>query len=223
MDKYPNLYAGALIDELCTNARWNISVQCAYRYFSCVLHIVGSILDQGLPHATGKIILHYFIRDLITYHIKLAYEGHYDFPNLCNCKYIRPIIAGEYVEKKMPTCINKLPLYLNTNKKWTYAVYNCVCSHKFIDLINYVRNSGLSYWDQVMVVNSLVDGIFSLYPNNNTYNLPRYHGIQNSLTKYSFMKTLPPLLQQDELYPSHIKSCMKITIIGKSAFGNLRW
>ena len=126
--------------------------------------------------------------------IKLAYEGHYDFPNLCNCRYIRLITAGKYVEKKMPTCINKLPLYLNTNKKWTYAVYNCVCSHKFIDLIKYVRNSGLSYWDQVMVVNSLVDDIFFLYPNNNTY---------------SFMKTLPPLPQQDELYPSHIKSCIE--------------
>ena len=39
MDKYPNLYEGVLIDELCTNARWNISVQCAYRYFyvSCTL------------------------------------------------------------------------------------------------------------------------------------------------------------------------------------------
>ena len=33
MVKYPNLYEGVLIDELCTNARWNISVQCAYRYF----------------------------------------------------------------------------------------------------------------------------------------------------------------------------------------------
>ena len=107
----------------------------------------------------------------------------------------------------MPTCINKLPLYLNTNKKWTYAVYNCM--FKFIDLINYVRNSGLSYWDKVLVVNSLVDDIFSLYPNNNTYNLPRYHGIQNSLTKYPFMKTLPLLLQQDELYPSHFKSCIE--------------
>ena len=222
MDTYPNLYAGALIDELCTNARWNISVQCAYRYFSYVLHIVGSILDQGLSHVTEKIILHYFIRDLITYHkrhchdlghhdsfnnlehmneifmsnqnIKLAYEGYYDFPNLCNCRYIRLITAGEYVEKKMPTCINKLPLYLNSNKKWTCAVYNFMCSHKFIDLINYVRNSGLTYWDQVMVINSLVDDIFSLYPNNNTY---------------SFMKTLPPLPQQDELYPSHIKSCIE--------------
>ena len=39
MDKYPNLYAGGLLDELCTNARWNISVQCAYRCFhmSCIL------------------------------------------------------------------------------------------------------------------------------------------------------------------------------------------
>ena len=45
-----------------------------------------------------------------------------------------------------------------------------------------------------MMVNSLVDDIFSLYPNNNTY---------------SFMKTLPPLPQQDELYPSHIKSCIE--------------
>ena len=101
-------------------------MQCAYRYFSYVLHIVGSILDQGLPHATEKIILQFFIRNLITYHkrhchdlghhdsfneldmketfmsnqnIKLAYEGHYDFPKLCNCKYTRHIIAGEYVEE----------------------------------------------------------------------------------------------------------------------------
>ena len=107
MDKYPNLYEGVLINELCTNARWNISVQCPYRYFSYVLHIVGSILDQGLPQMAEKTILNYFMKDLVTYHkrhchdlghhdgfsgidmnnifvsneiIKSAYEGHYDFP-----------------------------------------------------------------------------------------------------------------------------------------------
>ena len=79
----------------------------------------------------------------------------------------------------MPTCINKLPLYLNTNKKWTYAVYNCVCSHKFIYLINYVRNSRLSYWDKVMVVDSLVDDIVSLHPNNNIIcHAPNVKGMQ---------------------------------------------
>ena len=60
----------------------------------------------------------------------------------------------------MPPSIHKLPTYLNTNKKWTFAVYYCVCSHKFMDLIKYVRNSGLPYWDQVMVVNSLAGDIF---------------------------------------------------------------
>ena len=171
-DKYPNLYEGVLIDELCNNARWNISVQCAYRYFSYVLQIVGSILDQGLPQMAEKTILNYFIKDLVTYHkrhcydlghhdafngidmnnifvsngiIKSAYEGHYDFPNLYNCKYTRPIIAADWVEK-MPPSIHKLRTYLNTNKKWTFAVYNCVCSHKFIDFIKYVKNSELSYW-----------------------------------------------------------------------------
>ena len=140
---------------------------------------------------------------------KSAYEGHYDFPNLCNCKYTRPIIAGDWVEKKMLPSIHTLPTYLNTNKKWTFAVYNCVCSHKFIDLIKYVKNSGLSYWDQVMLVNSLVNDIFSLYPNGNIYNLPRYFGRQNSLKKYSFLKMFPPLLQQDQLYPHHLIKCME--------------
>ena len=139
--------------------------------------------------------------------IKSAYEGHYDFPTLCNCKYT--IIAGDWVEKKMPPSIHKLLTYLNTNKKWTFAVYNFVCSHKFIDLIKYVKNSGLSYWDQVMVVNSLVDDIFSLYPNDNIYNLPRYFGKQNSLKKYSFLKMLTPLLQQDQLYLHHLIKCME--------------
>ena len=122
MDKYPNLYVGVLIDELCTNARWNISLQCAYRFFSYVLHIVGCILDQGLSYMAEKTILHHFMRYLVTYHkrhchdlgyhdgfngmnmnnifasdemMKSAHEGHYDFPNLCNCKYTRPIIAHE--------------------------------------------------------------------------------------------------------------------------------
>ena len=128
--------------------------------FSYVLHIVGSTLDQSLPRVTEKTILFYFIKDLVTFHrrhchdlgyhqnfggidrvniflpseiIKLAYEGHYEFPNLCNCKYTRPVTAGAWVKKKMPTFINKLPLYLDTDEKWTYAVYNCVCSHKFIE------------------------------------------------------------------------------------------
>ena len=236
MDKYPNLYGGVLIDELCTNARWNISVQCAYRYFSYVLHIVGSILGQGLPQMAEKTILSCFMKDLVTYHkrhhhdlgyhdgfngidmnnifvsngiIKSAYEGHYDFSNLCNCKYTRPIAAADWVEKKIPPSIHKLPTYLNTNKKWTFAVYNCVCSHKFIDLIKYVKSSGLSYWDQVLVVNSLVDDIFSLYPNDNIYNMPRYFGTQNSLKKYSFLKMLPPLLWQDQLYPNHLIMCVE--------------
>ena len=72
------------------------------------------------------------------------------------------------------------------------CVQLCVfSSHKFIDLIKYVKNSRLSYWDQVMVVNSLVDDIFSLYPNDNIYNMPRYFGTQNSLKEYSFLKMWP--------------------------------
>ena len=112
------------------------------------------------------------------------------------------------MEKKISPSIHKLPTYLDTNKKWTFAVYNCVCSHKFIDLIKYVKNSGFSYGDQVMVVNSLVDDIFSLYPNGNTYNPARYFGTQNSLKKYSFLKMLPPILQQDQLYPHHKIRCV---------------
>ena len=90
--------------------------------FLCVLHIVGSILDQGLSQITEKTILNYFMKDLVTYHkmlchdlghhdafngidmnnifvsngiIKSAYEGHYDLPKLCNCEYTRSIIAAD--------------------------------------------------------------------------------------------------------------------------------
>ena len=57
MDKYPNLYAAALIDELCTN----IGVQCACKYYSFLLHLVSSTLDQGLPSTMEKTILFYFM------------------------------------------------------------------------------------------------------------------------------------------------------------------
>ena len=177
-----------------------------------------------------KTNLSYFMKDLVTYHkrhhhdlgyhdgfngidmnnifvsngiIKSAYEGHYDFPNLCNCKYTRPIVAADWVEKKMPSSIHKLPSYLNTNNKRTSAVYNCVCSHKFIDLIKYVKSSGLSYWDQVMVVNSLVDDIFSLYSNDKIF------WDTKLLEKDSFLKMLPPLLQQDQLYPNYLINCVE--------------
>ena len=60
-----------------------------------------------------------------------------------------------------------------------------------------------------MVVISLVDDIFSLYPNDNIYNMPRYFQTQNSLKKYSFLKMLPPLLQHDQPYPNYLIKCME--------------
>ena len=41
------------------------------------------------------------------------------------------------------------------------------------------------------------------------YNLPRYFGRQNFLKKYSFLKLLTPLLQQDQLYPHHLIRCVE--------------
>ena len=40
------------------------------------------------------------------------------------------------------------PSFLNSDKKWTYAVSNCTCIHKFVAIVKSVIESYLNYCAQ---------------------------------------------------------------------------
>ena len=98
---------------------------------------------------------------------KLNYRGHYLVPNMCNCtKHV--ISSNEWKVFSCPSLhfILNYPSFLNSDKKWTYAVYNCTCIHKFVAIVKSIMESNLNYWDEVIIMNKLVSDVIQLYPLN---------------------------------------------------------
>ena len=58
------------------------------------------------------------------------------------------------------------PSFLNSDKKWTYAVYNCTCIHKLVAIIKSILESNLNYWDEVIVISKFVSDVIQLNPMN---------------------------------------------------------
>ena len=56
------------------------------------------------------------------------------------------------------------PSFLNSDNKWTYAVYNCTCIHKLAAIMRSIKESNLNYWDEVIVINKFVSDVIQLYP-----------------------------------------------------------
>ena len=56
------------------------------------------------------------------------------------------------------------PSFLSTDKKWTYAVYNCICIHKLVAIMRSIMKSNLNYLDEVIVINKFVSDVIQLYP-----------------------------------------------------------
>ena len=51
------------------------------------------------------------------------------------------------------------PSFLISDKKWTYAVYNCTCIHKLVAIMRSIVESNLNYWDEVIVTNKFVSDV----------------------------------------------------------------
>ena len=98
---------------------------------------------------------------------KLNYRGHYMFPNIFNCTK-HTISSDEWKLFSCPSLhfVLNYPSFLNSEKKWTYAVYNCICIHKFVAIVKSVMESNLNYWDEVIVISKLVSDVIQLYPLN---------------------------------------------------------
>ena len=58
------------------------------------------------------------------------------------------------------------PSFINSDKKWTYAVYDCTCIHKPVAIMRSIMENNLNYWDEVIVINKLVSDVIHLYPIN---------------------------------------------------------
>ena len=99
---------------------------------------------------------------------KLNYKGHYRYPNMCNCTKYSTVSSDQWKIFMSPSLhlVFNYPSFLNSDKKWTYAVYNCTCIHKLVTIMRSIMESNLNYWDEVIVINKFVSDVIPLYPLN---------------------------------------------------------
>ena len=104
--------------------------------------------------------------DLMFPQAKLNYKGHYRYPYMCNCTKYSAVSSDQwkiFISLSLHLLSN-YPSFLNSDKKWTYAVYNCTCVHKLVAIMRSIMESNLNYWDEVIVTNTFVSNVIQLYP-----------------------------------------------------------
>ena len=97
---------------------------------------------------------------------KLNYKGHYMYPNMRLCTKYSTVSSGQWKILTSPSLhfVFNYPIFLHSDKKWTYAVYNCTCIHKLVAIMRSIMESNLNYWDEVIVTNKFVSDVIQLYP-----------------------------------------------------------
>ena len=105
---------------------------------------------------------------LVSPQAKLNYKGHYRYPNMCHCTKYSTVSSDQWKIFTSPSLhlVSNYPSFLNSDKKWTYAVYNCTCIHKLVAITRSIMESNLNYWDEVIVRNKFVSDVIQLYPLN---------------------------------------------------------
>ena len=172
---------------------WDNSIHIGHKNFQYWIYLLYKILHLNENEDIKELLIYNLHKDLflynayyehvlifnpVIYHLehrgglislegKLKYKGHYMFPNMCNCSK-NPISSDEWKLFSSPSLhfILNYPIFLNNDKKWTYAVYNCTCIHKLVGIIKSIMDSKLNYWDEVIVMNKLVSDVIQLYPLN---------------------------------------------------------
>ena len=104
----------------------------------------------------------------MSHQAKLNYKGHYMYPNMCHCTKYSTVSSDQWKIFTSPSLhfVFIYPSFLNSDKKWTYAVYNCTCIHKLVAIMRSIIKSNFNYWDEVIVTNKFVSDAIQLYPLN---------------------------------------------------------
>ena len=180
---------------LSTKDAWDFSIHMAHKMFQYWLYLAYKILHLDKVSIEMKELLIYKLnKDLLLYHnnyqhilifnpviynlehhgglmspqAKLNYKGHFRYPNMCNCTKYSTVSSDQW---KIFTCpslhlVLNYPSFLNSDKKWTYAVYNCTCIHTLVAIIKSILESNLNYWDEVIVISKFVSDVIQLNPMN---------------------------------------------------------
>ena len=82
---------------------------------------------------------------------KVNYKGHYMYPNMCHCTKDSTVSSDQWKIFTSPSLhfVFNYPSFLNSDKKWTCAVYNCTCIHKLVAIMRSIMESNLNYLDEV--------------------------------------------------------------------------
>ena len=174
--------------ELSKKSAWDYSIHIAHKMFQYWLYLVYKILHLSDVTIEMKELLIYSLnKDLLLYntnnqhvlifnHViyklehkgglmspkaELNYIGHYSYPNMCNCTKYSTISSDKWKIFTSPPLqlVFNYPCFLNSDNKWTYAVYNCTCIHKLVAIMRSTEESNLNYWDEVIVINKFVSDV----------------------------------------------------------------
>ena len=87
-------------------------------------------------------------------------------PNMCHCTKYSTVSSDQWKIFTFPSLhfVFNHPSFLNSDKEWIYAVYNCTCIHKLVAIMRSIMESNLNYWDKVIVINKFVSDVIHLYP-----------------------------------------------------------
>ena len=88
------------------------------------------------------------------------------YPNICHCTKYSTVSSYQWKIFTSPSLhfVFNFVLILHSDKKWTYAVYNCTCIHKLVAIMRSIMESNLNYWDEVIVITKFVSDVIQLYP-----------------------------------------------------------
>ena len=67
---------------------------------------------------------------------ELNYKGHYRYPNMCHCTKYSTVSSDQWKIFISPS-LHLVFNFLNSDKKWIYAVYNCTCIHKLVAIVRH--------------------------------------------------------------------------------------
>ena len=178
--------------ELSKKIAWDFSIHMGCKMFQYWIYLVYKILHLSEVTIEMKEMLIYKLnKDLLLYntnyqHVlifnpviyklehnglmspqaKLNYKGHYMYPNMCHCTKYSTVSSDKWKRFTSPSLhfVFNYSSFLNSDKKWTYAVYNCTCIHKLVAIMRSIMESNLNYWDEVIVINKFVSDVIQLYP-----------------------------------------------------------
>ena len=161
---------------LSKKSAWDFSIHMGHKMFQYWIYLVYELLHLSEVTTEMKEFKIYKLnKDLLLYNTNyqhvlifnpVIYKLEHNGGLMCHCTKYSTVSSDQWKIFTSPSLhfVFNYPNFLNSDKKWTYAVYNCTCIHKLVAIMRSIMESNLNYWDDVIVINKFVSDVIQLYP-----------------------------------------------------------